>query len=458
MNRMLKLFLVTSVVVLVGCGDDDCCVIADASIDADPTLREEVASIAATPNRDVDLLFVVDDSPTMLDKQTSLTNAFPTFVNVLSGTPGGFPNIHLGVITSDLGTRGAEDAMPGPTIGAGQGSCGGTGKAGRLQTNNTPLLTGNFISDIEVGGVRTKNYTGSLAEVFSAIASVGASGCGFEQPIEAAKLALDGNPSNAGFLRASANLVVIFLTDEDDCSVAHNALMSADTALLGPLQSFRCTRYGITCDQGGLTPDEMNLVGVKSGCRSNESSPYLTKIDDYVTFFQGLKPNPSMLMVAALAAPPMPVNVELRAPPAGGSAIPTLIESCQYVAGTFIATGDPAVRLAQLVGKLAHNAFESVCAENLTGPVTTIANKVRSMVGDTCLTRTIAMPPDCVVTEQSSAGTKNLRACGGSQTNDCYSFIEDPVGCTSFDRLRVDILRSAPPPADAVITVRCVVP
>src|SRR5262245_18647903 len=95
----MRLKCIACLLALPSCGDDDCCAM-DAG--PDPTTRQDVASIAVTPNRDIDLLFVIDDSPTVLDKQTSLKNAFPTFVNVLSATPGGFPNVHIGVVTSDL--------------------------------------------------------------------------------------------------------------------------------------------------------------------------------------------------------------------------------------------------------------------------------------------------------------------------------------------------------------------
>jgi hypothetical protein len=71
------------------------------------------------------------------------------------------------------------------------------------------------------------------------------------------RAALDGNPANAGFLRPGATLGVIFLTDEDDCSVRSPTLFSPANAVLGPLESFRCTRFGVTCEDGGGTPDEI---------------------------------------------------------------------------------------------------------------------------------------------------------------------------------------------------------
>src|SRR5665647_2097507 len=113
----IRVGLVISLV-CVGCGDDaavpiDAAVdaMADAATpDAPPAdLRKLVAELTATPNRNLDLLFVIDDSPSMADKQNNLANNFPNFINVLQSVPGGLPNVHLAVVTTDVGTKGAED-------------------------------------------------------------------------------------------------------------------------------------------------------------------------------------------------------------------------------------------------------------------------------------------------------------------------------------------------------------
>jgi hypothetical protein len=305
--------------------------------------RVEYKDIPVTVNRDIDILFIIDDSPSMLDKQTNLKANFPNFINVLNSIEGGLPNIHLGVINSDLGTKGAEDGTAGPGIGVGPGACSGNGDSGNLQTNGTTLIQGgNFINDELVsGGQRNRNYTGTLEEAFSAIASLGASGCGFEQHIEAAKRAVNNNPANPGFVRPNAYLALIFIQDEDDCSMAHSTLLGSDTNALGPLQSFRCNRFGHVCTSGGNNPTEMNNTGPKGGCTSDPNSAYLTNIDDYVSFFKGLKSDPLNVIVAAIAGPTTPYEVELRVPPGptGGTPIPAVAHSCSYIgAGTTCAT------------------------------------------------------------------------------------------------------------------------
>ena len=137
-------------------------------------------------------------------------------MTALKNLPGGLPNIHIGVISSDMG--------------AGDGSIAGCdatgGKNGVFQytprgtctaTNLAPGAT--YISDVD--GVR--NYTGHLEDVFTCIAALGESGCGFERQFAAITRALgaDGQPpppENQGFLRPDAYLAIVMITNEDDCS------------------------------------------------------------------------------------------------------------------------------------------------------------------------------------------------------------------------------------------------
>jgi len=168
------------------------------------------------PTRNLDLLFVVDDSPGMRPVQQSLIRHFPILLSTLQYLPSGLPRIHVAVVSTDMG--------------AGDGSiagCDATGgkngifqRAPRGECATTGLAPGaTFISDIDGG----RNYDGQLADAFSCIAPLGESGCGFEHPLAAAARALgaDGRPppaENEGFLRPSAFLAIILVTNEDDCS------------------------------------------------------------------------------------------------------------------------------------------------------------------------------------------------------------------------------------------------
>ncbi len=448
-------------VIQAACGDDvqhpfDSRLMGDPD---GPAPRADVLSVPASAVGMLDILVMVDDSPSTQDKTANLRASFPAIIETLDALPGGRPDLHVGVITSDVGTQGAADAAPGPAIGSGPGMCAGTGKAGKLQTQNTPLVTGAFISDVASGNGRVTNYSGTLADAFSAIASVGATGCGFEQPLHAIQLALSPETtSNTGFLRPDANLLVLMLSDEDDCSISHSTLLGADTTTLGPLQSFRCTHFGITCDQGGTTPYEMNLVGVKLWCHSNESGTYLTKVADHVAFLKGLKADPRKIMIAALVGDPTPVAVELRSPGGSSEPVPALAHSCTYTdASSQVEVADPAVRIAELANPFEHHVVQSVCSDLGFG-LSAVGRELATLEGSTCLTGAIAQPANCVAVDRAANGTTTALAACPSPGSDCFSIDADPTACPDLQHLKATITRVAPAANDIVTTVSCVLP
>jgi hypothetical protein len=433
--------------------------------------RVEYKDIPVKLNRKIDILFLIDDSPSMLDKQNNLKANFGNFINVLNTIEGGLPDVHIGVATSDLGTKGADDASPAPAIGSGPGACSGQGKAGNLQTQSTPLVTGVFISDsLAADGItRTTNYTGSLANAFAAIASVGAGGCGFEQHLEGAKRALSNNPANAGFLRSDALLAIVFIMDEDDCSISKSALLGPDTNTLGPLQSMRCTRFGITCATGGADSNAMNQVGPKGMCNSNESSAYLTKVANYVSFFKGLKSDPNNVIVAAIAGVTTPFDIELRTPPGGGSPIPALAHSCTYtdvMNATQVA--DPAVRMKQFLDSFPNRStFSTICQQDLSGGLTLIAQLLKTVIGSPCIDGKLAdVDPntpgpqyDCSVSDVTKFGKpdqvekvlpqcNNLTTPASSSNIPCWAIETDPKCTSSFGMLTLKVERGGMTVAD----------
>src|SRR5262245_48190484 len=53
--------------------------------------------------RDLDILFMIDTSPGMAPLQAKLVAAVPAFIDALQALPGGLPNLHLAVVSSDMG-------------------------------------------------------------------------------------------------------------------------------------------------------------------------------------------------------------------------------------------------------------------------------------------------------------------------------------------------------------------
>lgn len=398
--------------------------VACSSTPPPPPSRVPAAIIDAVPTKDVDVLFLIDDSIS-LDMETNLKDAYPAFFNVLNEN-GGFPNVHIGVATSDLGTSAVADPNPGPNIGAGPPDyCWGRGKSGNLQTNGSTVVNGSFIADVKnADGTRTTNYSGALIDAFDGLASVGIDGCGFEQTLEGIQRTLDNNPANAGFLRPDANLAIVVVSDEDDCSLEHTSLIDPNNSEVGPLQSFRCTHYGITCDVGGTTPEEMNTPGHKELCHSNDDSTYLTHVADHVAFLKSLKADPSMVMVGTVVGTPAPVDVEMRPAIGTTTPIPALAHSCNYTdANNQLVVADPAVRIDELANSFERHVTGSACQSDLSPPMVAIARQIQSMTGSTCLVRDIAMPADCVVTDDAGPVAD-------------YTLATDPTMCPDGQHLR----------------------
>jgi hypothetical protein len=486
-----SLLSLTAISLLAGC--------PDRSIDEVTPLqgRVEAKDIPVTVNRDVDLLFVIDDSPSMADKQGNLIRNFGEFIKVLATIQGGLPNIHIGVVTSDMGTRGADGNTAAGIGTLGQGGCSGLGKNGGMQLFGAPVVNGPFISDIAPPvGPRQQNYpvdrTASpevqlqqLADVFGTMARAGAGGCGFEQHLEAMKKALDpspaGNPTNDGFLRPDAFLAVVFIVDEDDCSMRDTSMLGNETPALGPQQSFRCTRFGVTCDQGGETPDAMNVAGPKDKCHPNENSPYLTKVSEYVTFLKGLKDDPGKVIVAGIMGTNEPFATELRKPPRSDVAIPALAHSCTYTGSEGKPeVADPPIRLKFFLDQFPNRStFASICQPDLTSALQQIGDLLKTVIGNPCIEGKLAdVDPstpepdfDCSVSSVTNPTAANrtetiLARCpanGGAATDPpCWHLVqEQPVNgvyaqCPLSEHYLLKIERQDTLPPETHIVANCV--
>lgn len=445
-----SLFALATVGALAGCPDRSISEVTPVQG------RVEAKDIPVTVNRDVDLLFVIDDSPSMADKQKNLADNFGNFVTVLESIQGGLPNVHIGVVTSDMGSLGANGTTA-PGIGTlNQGGCTGSGKMGNLQTFGAVLSGGPFISDFQPAdpaAPRSRNYSGALKDVFATMAKAGAGGCGFEQHLAAMKAALQPtNVINNGFLRENAFLAVVFIADEDDCSMQDTVgLLGPESPTLGPQQSFRCTRFGVTCDDGGATPNAMNVVGSKNRCHPNEDSQYLTHIKDYVDFLKGLKSDPSKVIVAGIMGTNEPVATELRAPPRMNTKVPALAHSCTYIGADGLPeVADPPIRLRFFLDQFPNRStFVPICQRDLSDGLTQIGDLLKTVIGDPCIEGKLAdVDPDtdgdqfdCSVASVTNPGSTTGRVetimpkCtpeNGSATNKpCWHLNEDPTMCAN---------------------------
>lgn len=412
--------------------------------------KVETNLVPGVPKKDVDILFVIDNSGSMAEEQSSLRANFGKFMDVLSTLEGGAPNMHIGVTTSNLG-QSASDGTAGGAFGAG---CTGSGDGGALRT--TPEVTGRFIVDEEAaGGVRNKNYTGTLADAFSSLANVGTNGCGIEQHLGAVQRTLT-NTGNAGFLRDNAKLAVIFIADEDDCSLAHKSLFEGTSD--GTEVNFRCTREGIECDGGDLS-----TPGLRQNCEPKIDSAYLNEVDSYVDFVRGLKQFPKEdVIVAGIVGDPDPV--EITTDNAGKT---VLKPSCNY-SGQF---AYPAVRTNNFLSQFEQTTRQTICKADLSQAVVEVAALIKNTFDARCFQSDVmdtdpnkpGLQADCTATDMQRLpdGTYKelavLPSCDSGRIP-CWKLTEDPTGCFYTDsKLALDIDRGgAVPAADLYTSVSCV--
>ncbi len=401
-------------------------------------------SAAQSATRDVDLIFLIDTSLSMADEQVILQGNFPGLVRVLKDISGGLPNLHMGTISPDLGTspynipgcerpggdqgrymKGPNNSCSNPVgqtfvVDVEPRGCTVSKNIVVGQTTTCPshdcaqancdvaAFTGldgvatepaglQFAVD-ENGCPRCRNYSGqSLEQVFQCMASLGTSGCGMEQHLEAVKLAVtDQSGNNSGFLRSSAYLAIFVISDEDDCSAKQAELFNPAgdiNSTLGTLTSFRCTEFGVVCDQPWqrvMPQGQLTYTNCKPR-EANDPKNMLFPISVYTNTLSQLKDS-SMIVVGAITGPyTNQITVGLDT-----NQNPKLQPSC----GVPTEGADPAVRLKAFVTSFIKDdadlqwAFTSICNPDFSPALVGLGNKIKNLVEVQCITTPLNGCPD----------------------------------------------------------------
>ena len=231
----------------------------------------------------VDILFVVDNSETMGPAQGRLGFSAGVFIEALLAAG---LDLRVGVTTTDMGNPRCMGVNPPPQLGRLEpSSCvqrideftlddiadSNVGCLDICQHNSYSLLP-TAIDDApgltqrswleSIDGV--SNVDVPLSEAVACMLPQGITGCGFESPLEAMHAALTrgdtpGDP-NEGFVRDDADLLVIFFSDELDCSFDQSAaeVFIANQTFWAPgstqATSAVCWNAGVTCDGAAPGP------------------------------------------------------------------------------------------------------------------------------------------------------------------------------------------------------------
>ncbi len=356
----------------------------------------------------VDLLFMVDNSGSMAEEQAALARQFPRLVRTLASgeirdpdtgdVVSTFPpvaNLHLGVVSSDMGTAGypldtCDDAVDGDDGILLQHSA----------SNCTDFTMPPKFLEFRAG----TDDPDTLATHFSCMARLGTDGCGFEQQLEAVLKALlpagvereigidsfltgngHGDRENAGFLRPDSLLAIVVVTDEDDCSVKEPRLFDVS-------QYGGATTLNVRCV---LNPDAVFPVE-----RYVKGLTWLRKDDPDLLLFAAIVGIPPTLGTREDGTTDWPRIACTKARQAAGMCDPKLVPeivmgrtgqeirpSCDTATGKAYPP-NRITRTAELIEAAGGNAsVHSICVNDFTPAVQGIINKIADALRGTCLPR-----------------------------------------------------------------------
>jgi hypothetical protein len=422
------------------------------AVDIDPS-RVERVELPSETNAEIDLLFVIDNSLSMDDEQESLADNFDDFIAALRNAEGGLPDLHIGVVTSDMGTMGGNRFIP-PD---GSGGCNLFGDGGGLRMPDG-VATAKYLEDLRpltAGGPRRTNHGDRLVEAFRAAATVGTTGCNFEAHLMSMKRALDTNQANAGFLRPNAYLAVVFIADEDDCSVAETGqAFFAQSDLQRNASSFICFRASTVCEGD---PDP-SIPGDRTNCRPRENSPLSASVDGMVSFLKSIKPESQLIVAGIYGDLKDVITVERR-----GSGTLDILKSCDY-AGSRPQSARSPVRLDAFVRQFRNHVSTSICLGDLAGPMQQIARLVNGVTGTRCFQGRLADPPYCSVSDVidpfgPDRSAQTIPQCDPAHSRTpCWTLGEDLQACpTTETHVAVNIDRGTSlPPSNSRVFADCV--
>ncbi len=402
---------------------------------------ERPGPVTIEGNREVDVLFVIDNSGSMAEEQALLAANFEAFIDELDAVDA---NYRIGIITTDNGNprypkavfeggelrlsscldRLSPDGVSGGDFIFGDFNaefacsdhCTLTNEeialrpsAGKLESEE--LLPRRWLENIDGGTNLSADV--SLAQAFQCFGPQGINGSGFEAPLESMYRALlgadDSESANFGFLRENAHLAVIFITDEVDCSFnpdfteifQDNTTFWSDPEGQIPTSAV-CWNAGTKCQGPGPVYEgcEPADYGIDGGAAATENDAVMLPLARYVdllTEIQELNEG-RKVMVAAIAG--VPVGYGEGAPiPYAQSSDPAEQNEFGIGAGCSfnLDDGDPSndsvarppVRLRELASAFPIDAeggagLYSICQDDYSGPLADIGAQIKAQLRPAC--------------------------------------------------------------------------
>jgi hypothetical protein len=239
----------------------------------------------------LDVLIVVDNSGNTEGAQHRLAAAMPGFVEELFGA---VPqaDVRVMVTTTDVGSPLCDPFQPDtyePAHGMARSlpcishvedfnDLGNGGSHQEACTDVCPSPIGPADDFVSFTASEDNVPDGTPGDALACLVPQGTNGCGFESPLQAMRLALT-SAGPAGFLRADADLGVVMMTTELDCSLADASILrdaayqNTDPATGTPAPtSAVCFNAGVACSE--------SIDGTFEACISRNDTG-LFPVDDY---------------------------------------------------------------------------------------------------------------------------------------------------------------------------------
>ncbi|MFO7564316.1 MAG: hypothetical protein R6X02_16840 [Enhygromyxa sp.] len=412
-------------------------------------------------NKDVDILFVIDNSGSMGEEQALLAANVGSFIEVLE-QKGVDANYRIGITTTDNGN---------PWCPAGTT----TPEAGKLVLSSCKHRLGDFLfgNDVDVRDLACNDIctlddfeleilptttdvdpnpaprpwleriegkknipdSTSTADAFRCFGPQGVNGCGFESQLESMYLALvraqTPDEASYGFIRPNAILAVVIVTDEADCSsnkdwsvifdADGNKAFWSDPTAAYPTSAV-CWNAGVEChgDPSGYSECVAVDKDVNGNLTGDPASAVLHPMSRYVGLLQGIEDQKRMLnadqdiivaLIGGVDSGGQPHYADVGASDPGfqdnfgigpGCQAPNPLDPNSPIQAV------PPVRLRDLTEAFTPNNMFSICDNDYSPALAAIANRIGDQIQPACYTRCAAdtnpdtpvLEPQCTVAER----------------------------------------------------------
>ena len=496
-------------------------------------------------NKDVDILFVIDNSGSMAEEQALLSANFAAFIDVLEQDDVK-ANYRIGVTTTDSGNPRCPSAQYTPEGGKlVLSSCVDRVAQGEFTFNDADFsfACDDFCSkadaDVEVrpttiaegGEAKPRrwlesiegetNVAGfdSMVEAFQCYGPQGVAGCGFESHLESMYLALaasasKSSASNYGFVRDSAILSLVVISDETDCSYSPGTkeIFTTNKVFWNDPQndmaptSAMCWKAGVKCEGDGPTYASCVAENYdsKGAPGAADADAVLRPVQGYIDFVETIeqqkqKADPSQeVLVSMIAGVPQGYENGTELVYADAKD-PKFQTDFGIGPGCVLASGDPNVPDSTAVPPVRERefaeAFEvdearnlfSICQPDYRDALDAIAQRIRDQIKPACMPNCVldtnrttdVLDPDCRLYEVTIADDSRVEIpeceevdgvwTAGDGASVCFGQRIDRTGKQTLSTLDdmskecVDegwnleffVVRSGPAPAGTAVTATC---